>query len=109
MLILIKVLHTAVWAVMASAIVSMPWLIVCRRWRWVLGLMLMVSVECLVVAVNGMRCPLTDVAARYTTDRAANFDIYLPEWLALYNKVIFGTFFVGDLMFAVVWRARDRR
>ena len=34
------------------------------------------------------RCPLTDVAARYTTDRAENFDIHLPLWLAKYNKII---------------------
>ena len=33
------------------------------------------------LVVNRWRCPLTSAAERYTTDRRANFDIYLPEWL----------------------------
>jgi hypothetical protein len=46
---------------------------------------------------------LTNWAARFTDDRADNFDIYLPNWLARYNKVIFGTLFaVNELI--VLWR-----
>jgi len=56
-----------------------------------------------VLAANRGRCPLTDWAARYTEDRAANFDIYLPDWLARNNKAIFGTLFaVNELI--VLWR-----
>jgi hypothetical protein len=37
-------------------------------------------------------------------DRRPNFDIYLPEWLARYNKEVFGTLFVGGPIYAmVVW------
>jgi hypothetical protein len=42
----------------------------------------LVSVELVILAANRCRCPLTAVAARYTEDRRANFDIYLPRWLA---------------------------
>ena len=42
------------------------------------------------LAVNHMRCPLTDLAARYTVNREDNYDIYLPPWLARHNKQIFG-------------------
>jgi hypothetical protein len=58
--------------------------------------------EVLVLVINGWRCPLTDLAARYTDDRRANFDIYLPLWLAAHNKQIFGSLFVAGLMFALV-------
>jgi hypothetical protein len=58
----------------------------------------LVFVEVAVLAVNGGRCPLTAVAARYTDDRRDNFDIYLPLWLARYNKLIFGTLFVVGLL-----------
>jgi hypothetical protein len=58
-----------------------------------------VAVEVLVLAFNRWRCPLTDVAARHTSDRRDNFDIYLPEWLARHNKVIFGTLYVAGLAF----------
>jgi len=54
--------------------------------------------EVVVLALNEWRCPLTPIAARYTDDRAHNFDIFLPEWLARYNKEIFGTLYVGGLL-----------
>jgi hypothetical protein len=43
--------------------------------------------------------PLTAIAERYTDDRRANFDIWLPEWLARHNKSIFGTMFVLGLIY----------
>lgn len=61
----------------------------------------MVVVECIVLAANHGRCPLTGVAARYTEERTANFDIYLPLWLARHNKTIFGTLFVTGIMYAL--------
>ena len=75
------------------------------RFRWAVILSGIVLLECGVLAVNGGRCPMTDLAARYTLDRAANFDIYLPNWLARYNKAIFGTLFVlSELIVAWRWR-----
>ena len=99
----IKLLHTAIWAVMAASILALPWLGWFGKFRWAFGLTLLIVGECLVLAVNGGRCPLTDMAARYTDDRACNFDIYLPLWLACFNKSIFGFLFVfGELV--VLWR-----
>jgi hypothetical protein len=31
----------------------------------------------------------------YTAERADNFDIYMPLWLARQNKTIFGALFIG--------------
>jgi hypothetical protein len=60
--------------------------------------------ECGVLAANGGRCPLSDLAARYTVDHASNFDIYLPNWLAEHNKVVFGWLFVaGELVVVGCW------
>lgn len=56
-----------------------------------------VLIEVFILIANSMRCPLTAVAARFTEDRRDNFDIYLPLWLARYNKVIFGWLFVVGL------------
>ena len=52
------------------------------------------------LALNRWRCPLTAVAARYTAQRRDNFDIYLPNWLAAHNKVIFGILYVAGCAFA---------
>ena len=99
----IKLLHTAIWGVMVAAILALPWLGWWRRFRWAFALTLLIVGECLVLAVNGGRCPLTAVAASYTDNRTCNFDIYMPMWLACYNKQIFGALFVGG-EFVVVWR-----
>jgi hypothetical protein len=98
----IKLLHTAIWALLAASILALPLAGLLRRFRLSVILSAVVLLECGVLAVNGGRCPLTDLAARYTLDRDSNFDIYLPDWLAEHNKVIFGTLFVlGELI--VVW------
>ncbi len=56
------------------------------------------------LAVNGGRCPLSDLSARFTVDRAPSFDIYLPNWLAERNKVIFGVLFIaGELVVFGCW------
>jgi hypothetical protein len=99
----IKLLHTSIWAVMVAAILALPWLGWLRKFRWVFGLTLLIMGECLVLAANGGRCPLTDVAGRYTDNRACNFDINLPLWLACQNKCIFGSLFVVCESF-VLWR-----
>jgi hypothetical protein len=98
----IKLLHTAVWAVFAGSIIAIPFLAWFDAWRITMLLIALVSAECLVLAANGMRCPLTAVAARYTEDRRDNFDIYLPIWLAKYNKQIFGTWFLLGLAIAII-------
>ena len=97
----IKVLHTVVWAVFAGCIVAIPVMAWRGDYRAVLLLTVAVFAEVLVLADNHGRCPLTDVAARYTNDRRDNFDIYLPLWLAHYNKHVFGTLFVAGLVFAL--------
>jgi hypothetical protein len=110
MLTAIRLAHTAIWIVLAAAIVALPLLGVLRRFRWAARLSGLVLLECGVLAANGGRCPLTDLAARFTTDRAPNFDIYLPVSLAKYNKIIFGVLFVaGELAVLACWlRARNK-
>jgi hypothetical protein len=99
----VKLLHTAVWALFAGSIVALPITAVMRRFDWAIALTALVLVECGVLAVNRGRCPLTGLAARYTSDRTDNFDIYLPKWIARYNKVIFGLLFLfGEGV--VLWR-----
>ena len=95
MLTIIKLLHTLIWAFLAGSIVALPVVGVLRRFRWAAILTCLVLLECAVLAVNGGRCPLTDLAARFTNDRAPSFDIYLPNWLAEHNKAIFGVLFIA--------------
>lgn len=101
----IKLLHTAVWLVVAGCIIAIPVAAALRHYRWTAALTAVVLVECGVLAANRGVCPLTTVAARYTGQRTPNFDIYLPVWLARHNKTIFGVLFVVGELFAF-WRWR---
>ena len=104
-LVVVKIAHTAAWAFFAGCIVAIPLV----SWRghhaqaaWLSAIVLG---EVLILVVNGWRCPLTAVAARFTEDRHDNFDIYLPLWLARHNKLIFGALYVLGMTFAFVrWR-----
>jgi hypothetical protein len=100
-LVQIKLLHTAVWLFFAVCIVAIPVAGARRHYLWAVTLIGLVLVECGVLVANRGRCPLTGVAARYTDQRSANFDIYLPLWLARYNKTIFGVLFVGGGLFVL--------
>ncbi len=104
----IKLVHTVVWVLLAGCVIAIPILALTENVTiatWVLGL---VMLEVIVLALNGMRCPLTDIAARYTQDRKSNFDIYLPEWLAENNKLIFGWLYViGLVITAWSWSSRS--
>jgi ABC-type uncharacterized transport system permease subunit len=110
MLTLIKALHTVVWAVLAGCIVALPFFALRRRFDVAVILTIIILAEGCVLAMNHGRCPLTDVAARYTEDRRDSFDIYLPPWLARNNKTFFGTLFViNEFLVVWCWRKSDRR
>ncbi|MDR3799022.1 MAG: hypothetical protein P4K93_12755 [Terracidiphilus sp.] len=107
MLTAIKVLHTVVWAFFAAAIVALPFLAVQGAFGWAAILSVLILVECGVLLANGWRCPMTDLAAKYTADRSPNFDIYMPKWLAVHNKTIFGTLFLlNEAIVVVEWLRR---
>jgi hypothetical protein len=102
-LLLIRTLHTFVWAVFASSILAIPVFTLERRIHIAFWLSLLVWGEIVILAVNRLRCPLTGVAARYTKDRRDNFDIFLPLWLAKHNKLVFGSLFaISQLL--LLWR-----
>jgi hypothetical protein len=97
----VKLVHTAAWALFAGCILAIPvyaWK--CDR-STAAVLIGVVLVEVVILLLNGMRCPLTAVAAKYTADRRDNFDIYLPLWLARHNKRLFGSLFVGGMLFTL--------
>lgn len=105
-LIAIKVVHTVVWAVFAASIVAIPLMASAGKLAAAWGLIGFVFLEVLVLLFNRMRCPLTDVAGRYTAQREDNFDIYLPLWLARYNKLLFGGLYLSGIVYTA-WASRS--
>jgi tetrahydromethanopterin S-methyltransferase subunit E len=98
----VKVTHTVIWVFFVACILAIPLFTALSRFRLAVLCAAIVGVEVAVLLLNGFTCPLTNVAARYTSDRRANFDIYLPEWLARHNKAVFGTLYIAAVFLLVV-------
>ncbi len=100
----ITLFHTVVWLFMNVTIFYLLYAVIMDRidrWAWVA--LAIIGLECLALLLFRMACPLTLVARRYSTSTKANFDIYLPEWLARHNKLIYGLVLAGILV-GLGWR-----
>jgi hypothetical protein len=101
----LKALHTVIWLVMTTANFAGFWLAYTGRFdRRFWFCVLLIGGEIIVILLNGWHCPLTNVMAKYTTERKANFDIYLPEWLAANNVRIFTVLIVLEIATVLVHR-----
>lgn len=98
----IKALHTFAWAFFVASIVGIWVGAALDRFTVAWTCVGLVTIEVVILLANGWKCPLTAVAARYTANRRPNFDIYLPEGLARYNKQIFGPLFVAGVVFTIL-------
>jgi hypothetical protein len=104
-LFLIKLAHTAIWCVFVAAILYVLYAGIFDRVNvlvWVcIGL---VVIEGVILLVCKGKCPFTIMGYKYTDNPRVGFDIFLPKWLAKYNKIIFTTIFLIGLAL-VLWRA----
>ncbi len=98
-LFLVKLFHTAIWVFFVTVIFYILYCGLANRITiYTLIAVGLVVVEGLVLLVFGGRCPLTIVARHYSDSDRDNFDIFLPIWLARYNKLIFTTLYVVGLV-----------
>lgn len=99
----IKALHTVIWFVFATSIVAIPVATWLGALQAALAFTFISLIEVAALALNRMRCPLRDLAARYTDDYADGFDIFLPGWLAARTKIIFTPILIGGVAW-LAWR-----
>ena len=89
-LMLIKIIHTLVWLFFNAVLIYLFFAIVRNKidkWIWIgLGSFVL---EGILLLIFKNTCPLTIIARRYSNSAKDNFDIYLPNWLAKYNKIIY--------------------
>lgn len=95
----IKALHTTVWLIFNFVLGYIIYAVYTNQidyWVWAgVGL---VVLEGLVLLIFRGSCPLTIVARKYSGSTKDNFDIFLPNWLAKNNKLIYTTIFLLALM-----------
>ena len=94
-LLIIKLLHTIIWAFFVAIIFYVLYSGIADKvnvYTWI-GIALVFG-EGLTLLIFKMFCPLTLIARKYSDSEKDNFDIFLPNWLAKHNKVIFTSIFI---------------
>jgi hypothetical protein len=94
-LLLIKILHTCIWIFFNIVMVYLFYATINNRidkWVWICFGCIFLEIVVLLVFKN--MCPVTVLARKYSDSRKANFDIFLPNWLAKYNKQIYSVLLI---------------
>jgi hypothetical protein len=101
-LIVVKVIHTLIWIFFNFVIFYMLYAVLQDRidiWLWIgYGLIFLESITLLIFRFF---CPLTLIARKYSDSTKDNFDIYLPNWLARYTKLIYTSIMVIIIILTV--------
>lgn len=87
---LVKVFHTLIWVFFNLVIFYLLYAVIANKidkWVWICISLILLEGVILVVFKN--ICPVTLIARKYSKSPKDNFDIYLPNWLARYNKEIY--------------------
>jgi hypothetical protein len=105
-LFLIKLIHTIVWTLFVFIIFYILYAGIANEINiYVYIAIASIIIEGLVLMINQGKCPLTNVARKYIDDDSKdNFDIFLPNWLAKHNKIIFTSIFLVGT-FLVLYRS----
>ena len=101
----IKGIHTIIWLIFSSMVLFVFWSGVTANisvYSWFA--VVAVCIEGLILLTFKGSCPLTIIARKYSDSTRDNFDIYLPNWLAKYNKHIFTTIFIIGAAL-MLWRS----
>lgn len=98
-LIFIKLAHTLIWIFFVTIIFYVLYSGITNQ----ISIMTWVSIgfvflEGVILLMFRMHCPLTYLARKYSDSQEDNFDIYLPNWIAKYNKQIFTAIFSVGLI-----------
>jgi hypothetical protein len=97
-LVFIKSAHTLIWLIFVGLIFYILYSGISNRITLVTWIAIgIIILEGGVLLLFKMYCPLTLIARKYSDSEADNFDIYLPNMIAKYNKQIFTTIYLIGL------------
>ena len=99
----IKWIHTIIWLFFVTIIFYILYSGITGKintFTWI-AIALVIG-EGIILLIFKMFCPLTVLARKYSNSKKDNFDIYLPNWLAKFNKIIFTSIFLFGLVLVVI-------
>lgn len=99
---IIKTIHSLIWLFFNLIIFYLYYAAISNKinkWVWIgVG---MVLLEGVVLLIFKRLCPITLIARNYSDSVKDNFDIFLPNWLARNNKLIYTTLFIIALVILI--------
>lgn len=102
-LLTVKIVHTLIWLFFVTTIFYILYSGITNKittFTWIaIGL---IVGEGAVLVLFKMFCPLTLIARKYSDSEKDNFDIFLPNWLARHNKIIFTTIYLLGVIIVII-------
>jgi hypothetical protein len=104
---IVKGIHSLIWIFFNAVIFYLYYAVITGKidyWVWIaIGIILL---EGIVLLIFKKSCPITLIARKYSDSSKDNFDIFLPNWLAKNNKLIYTVLFVIVLimLFFRLWK-----
>jgi hypothetical protein len=102
-LLTVKIVHTLIWLFFVTAIFYILYSVITNKitiTTWIA--IVLIVVEGAVLVLFKMFCPLTLIARKYSDSEKDNFDIFLPNWLARHNKIIFTTIYLVGVIIVLI-------
>ena len=102
-LILLKLFHTIIWIFFVGVISYILYSGITNQinlYTWI-AIALIVG-EGLLLWLFNMFCPITVLARKYSHSDKDNFDIFLPNWLARHNKIIFTSIYLIGVIIVIL-------
>ncbi len=99
---IIKTSHTLIWAVFVGLIFYIVYSGITGKITLLTWIAIgSIVFEGIILAIFKLYCPLTVWARKYSDSTRDNFDIFLPNWLARYNKLIFTTIYIIGIILVI--------
>ena len=94
-LVSLKLLHTLIWIVFNGVLGYLFYAAIVFKidYKFWTGIGF-ITLEGLLLLIFKMHCPLTLIARKYSDSGKDNFDIFLPNWIARYNKLVYSCLLV---------------
>jgi hypothetical protein len=104
-LVVVRGVHTAIYAVMAVAVLALLYAgLSGAKGAWLWPAVALVLVESAVFVAGGLRCPFTALAAMYTSEGRTVSDTFFPERITRYTLTVFGPLvLLGLALLAARW------
>jgi hypothetical protein len=102
---IVRAVHTAIYVVMAAATFTLLYAgITGGHGAWLYVALALVTIEIVVFAGSGMKCPLTRLAVKYGAKAGKVSDTFLPERFTRYTFRFFAPIMaVGLLLLGARW------